>query len=419
MPESVRVQPGIVHERLNAHLRPRGRIFGPDPANTAVTTIGSMIAIDASGSRWLKYGSVRRHVQSLQVVMADGQVMEFGREPIVAGASIDSNPRKRELINRLSAILAASTDVIRSQQPKSPLNRCGYNLADVVGENSIDLAGVMVGSEGTLGLITEATLATQSLPRHRGVVLLLYESLDKAARSVPLILPWRPAACDLMDRRHLSLVRESEVRFDLLIPAEAEAALLVEFEGDEPQEMRDQMRGLIEGVQQQARLAFGSRQAFDQEETELFLNLPNRAMPLLVSAQGPQPPGARGRGRVGPAGRASRLPGADAERAQAPAGHGIAALPRRPRAVAHPAVSRSGRSQRRAADAADGRGTLRRGVQRRRHDRRRTRLRAQPHASSSQRQAGPLYEVLRQVKQIFDPGKRAQSRARSSATIRS
>ena len=216
--------------------------------------------------------------------------MEFGREPVVSGASIDSNPRKRELINRLSAILAASADVIRSQQPRSPLNRCGYNLADVVGENSIDLAGVMVGSEGTLGLITEATLATQGLPRHRGVVLLLYESLDKAARSLPLILPWRPAACDLMDRRHLSLVRESEVRFDLLIPAEAEAAMLVEFEGDEPQEMRDQMRGLIEGVQQQARLAFGSRQAFDQEETELFLNLPNRAMPLLYRLKGPSRP---------------------------------------------------------------------------------------------------------------------------------
>ena len=75
-----------------------------------------------------------------------------------------------------------------------------------------------------------------------------------------------------------------------MIPAEAEAALLVEFEGDEPQEMRDQMRGLIEGVQQQARLAFGSRQAFDQEETELFLNLPNRAMPLLYRLKGPSRP---------------------------------------------------------------------------------------------------------------------------------
>jgi FAD/FMN-containing dehydrogenase/Fe-S oxidoreductase len=288
--DSVRVQPGIVLERLNAHLRPGGRFFGPDPANAAVTTIGSMIAIDASGSRWLKYGSVRRHVRSVQVVAADGQVMEFGREPIVNGVSIDSNPRKRELINRLSAILAASAEVIHCQQPRSPLNRCGYNLADVLGDQWIDLAGLMAGSEGTLGLFTEATLATQSRPRHRGVALLLFESLDKAARSVSLILPWCPASCELMDRRHLSLARESEVRFDLLIPSEAEAALLVEFEGDEPPEIRQQMRGMIDGVQQQARLAFGSRQAFDQEETELFLNLPNRAMPLLYRLKGPGRP---------------------------------------------------------------------------------------------------------------------------------
>ena len=196
-PDAVRVQPGMVLERLNAQLRPRGRIFGPDPANAAVSTIGGAIAIDASGSRWLKYGSVRRHVRSLQVVMADGRTMEFGREPIVNGISIDSNSRKRELINRLSAILAAGADAIHSQQPRSPLNRCGYNLADVLGDESLDLAGLMVGSEGTLALITEATLATQTLPRHRGVVLLLYESLDKAARSVTMITALVPCGLRL------------------------------------------------------------------------------------------------------------------------------------------------------------------------------------------------------------------------------
>ncbi len=58
-PESVRVQPGVVHAVLNEHLRRGGRVFGPDPANSSVTTIGSVIAIDASGSYWLKYGSAR------------------------------------------------------------------------------------------------------------------------------------------------------------------------------------------------------------------------------------------------------------------------------------------------------------------------------------------------------------------------
>jgi FAD/FMN-containing dehydrogenase/Fe-S oxidoreductase len=288
--EAVRVQPGLVHERLNAHLRPGGRIFGPDPSNSAVTTVGSMIAIDASGSRWLKYGSVRRHVLSLQVVLCDGQVMELGREPLVDGASNDPHPRKRELVGRLAALLTAQAEVIRANQPRSPLNRCGYNIADVLGGGLLDMAGLVAGSEGTLALVTEARLATQPLPRHRGVVLLLFESLDKAARSVCEILRWRPAACDLMDRRHLSLARQSEVRFDLLIPAEAEAVLLVEFEGDQSQEIRQQMQGLIEVVYRRARLAMGTRQAFDQEETDLFLQLPNRAQPLFYRMKGPSRP---------------------------------------------------------------------------------------------------------------------------------
>ena len=103
--DRVRVQPGVVHERLNEQLRELGRLFGPDPATSSVTTIGSMIAIDAAGSRWLKYGSMRRHVQSLQIVLADGQVLEVGREPLVDGASSSSIPRKRDLVNRLAALL--------------------------------------------------------------------------------------------------------------------------------------------------------------------------------------------------------------------------------------------------------------------------------------------------------------------------
>ena len=90
--EQVCVQPGMVHERLNAQLRPRGRLFGPDPANSDVTTVGGMIAVDASGSRWLKYGSVRRHVKSLQVVLADGQLLEFDRVSLAEGAGADCAP---------------------------------------------------------------------------------------------------------------------------------------------------------------------------------------------------------------------------------------------------------------------------------------------------------------------------------------
>lgn len=103
--DQVRVQPGMVHAVLNQHLAASGRLFGPDPAMSLVTTIGSVVAIDASGSHWLQYGSARRHVKSLQVVLADGTVWEVGREPIPAADDTTATSRRQEMVRRLADLL--------------------------------------------------------------------------------------------------------------------------------------------------------------------------------------------------------------------------------------------------------------------------------------------------------------------------
>ena len=286
--ERVRVQPGVIHERLNAQLLRAGRVFGPDPSNSLVTTIGSVLAINATGSRWPKYGAACDNVCSLQVVTAAGEVMELGREPLdVADAAASS---KGALVRRLAAVLAEHEGLIREHGPKSPMHRCGYNLAGVLSETHLDLARLICGSEGTLALITEATLRTQPMPRHRGVALLLFDSMDKAARAVLEILPYHPTACDLMDRRHLSLARETEVRFDLLIPAQTEAILLVEQEGADPNETRMQLRELVNELRDVRHLAFDARQAYDPDDFELFWRLATKIQPALFQVRGPTRP---------------------------------------------------------------------------------------------------------------------------------
>ena len=288
--DTVRVQAGVVHERLNAHLRARGRIFAPDPATSAVTTVGGMIGVDASGSRRLKYGSTRQHVVSLQVVLADGQLVEIGREPISMDGADHRSPRKRELILRAADVLARGAALIQRHQANRLHSRCGYDLTDLVDDGHLNLARLLVGSEGTLGLVTEATLRTVELPRYRGVALLLFDSLDRAARTVLEIVPHEPSACDLMDRRHLSLVREAEPRFDVLIPREAEAVLLVECEGSDALEVRDRLHRLVDQVWHQNRRAFAARQAFEPSETDLFWQLSDRFQPAFYRLKGPSRP---------------------------------------------------------------------------------------------------------------------------------
>lgn len=284
--DSVRLQPGVIHERLNAHLRLHGRLFGPDPAMSHVTTMGSVVALDGCGSHWLQYGSARRHVRQLEVVMADGTTMHAGREPLVNGVNHDADERKRGLVNALAGLLDRNAELIRRHQPKSLVNRCGYQLADVLTESQLDLAKLLVGSEGTLALTTEMTLATQPLPKQQAILLLLFDRLEAAARAVQEVLPFHPDTCDLMDRRHLALARETEPHYDALIPAATEAVLLVEFHSDEPFELRERLRQAADRVRRRKKLAFDTRQAFARDDMELFSRLARKVVPTLYRLRG-------------------------------------------------------------------------------------------------------------------------------------
>ncbi len=283
--DRVRIQPGLIHARLNDFLRPLGRQFGPDPAMSSVTTMGSVISIDAGGSHWLKYGSARSHVLSLEIVLADGQVLEVSRESL-DDARADPQSRRGRLVTPLANLLAQHDPLIRERQPQSLVNHCGYRLVDMLGPTHLDLAGLIVGSEGTLALITEATVATTALPKHRGVALLLFDRLDSAAKAVMEILPLEPSACDLMDRRHLSLARENTVQYDLMIPAETEAALLVELEAESLSAVRDKLAQVVDRVRRKKRLAFHAVQAQDREEIELYWRLARKVVPTLYRMKG-------------------------------------------------------------------------------------------------------------------------------------
>jgi FAD/FMN-containing dehydrogenase/Fe-S oxidoreductase len=285
-PDSIRVQPGIVLEQLNTHLRNFGRTFGPDPGTARVSTVGGVLSVDGGGSRWLKYGSPRRHVLDLQVVLADGLVLHVGREPLVNGVSEDPNSRKRDLINAVVGLLRSNEELIQRRRPLCQVDRCGYRLWDVLTPDSLDLAGLLTGSEGTLALFTEVHLATEPRSRCRGVAALLFDSLEKAARAARDVLSFGPSACDLLDRRRLILARETEVHFDLLIPADTEAALLVEQLGDDLVEVRARMHQIVERVCGRLGLAFAARQAFDPVEAELYWSLTHKVQPWLHRFKG-------------------------------------------------------------------------------------------------------------------------------------
>ncbi len=285
--EAVRVQPGVVCALLNRFLAERGRTYGPDPATLNVSTMGSVLALNSAGSHWLRYGSARDTVLSLQVVLADGSVIEASRHAVEEPASSDPGVARRQaLVRDLASVLEPARSLIEQHTPKTKVNRSGYHLADVLRDGTLDLARLLVGSEGTLALITEATVRTEPLPKCVGAVLLFFDRLESAARGALEIAGMDASACDLMDRRLLSIAREADVRFDLFIPRDAEAVLLVEVQGETPDEVRQRMQNLVVRIQRRKRLAFDSRASLDPEDVQLFWQLARRVVPSLYSLRG-------------------------------------------------------------------------------------------------------------------------------------
>lgn len=287
---TVTVQPGVVLGQLNRYLAAFGRQFGPDPATGGVTTMGSVIALDNSGSNWLRYGSARRHVQSLQVVLADGEAFEASRHFVTDDPAIDPHPRRREIVRRLADLIQRESAVIAAHQPRAWVNRAGYHLQDVLRDGKLDLARLLVGSEGTLALLTQATLRTEPIPKSRGLVLMFFDRLESAAQAAMEAAELGLAACDLMDRRILTLAREVDPRYAHAIPREAEAMLMVEQQADESREVVESLQQVAVRWQRRRRLAFSFHLALAPEEFDAFRRLARRVSPTLYRVQGNERP---------------------------------------------------------------------------------------------------------------------------------
>lgn len=283
--ESVVVQSGVVLDHLNAQLAPLGRRLGPDPSGSESCTIGGMIGVDAVGPRALRWGSTGDHVERLRVVFAHGEVAEVGREPWPEfdDEAIDF---KDVVVRKLGALARHNVDALARRISRTPRSRTGYALGRATTAPGIDLARLIVGSEGTLALVTEATLRTVPLPAAQGVSLLPFARISDAALAVVECLKESPSACDLYDWRSIHLVRDAVPAVRDWIPEFAESILVVEFEGDDPAEVADRLRALSDRMIRSRMLVADPVEITRRAEAERLLNFRRLVEPLLMRMKG-------------------------------------------------------------------------------------------------------------------------------------
>ena len=227
----VRVQPGVSLLDLNAYLGARGFRFPIEPGSREWCRIGGMIGHNASGYQSVKYGQMRDHVLSVRVVTATGEILEGGDLPSDGAAWRDAASRVPAL-DHVRRILGDHRDAIRDSRRPIRKHACGYGLqplVDGMDHGLFPLAGLFVGSEGTLGVVTQATLRVRPLPIRTITVLALLDAFDDMPPLVRDLLPLGPSAIEGIDGDSLDVLGRDAHG----IPAQTRALVLVEFdEGD-------------------------------------------------------------------------------------------------------------------------------------------------------------------------------------------
>ena len=231
----VTVQPGIVLDRLNAWLKPKGLFFPVDvsPANRA--TIGGMAGNNSCGSRSIRYGNMVHNVHAISAILAGGTAVRFAE---VSGnlAGFTGDDHYSDLIRRMRALGAREADEIARRFPALLRRVGGYNIDTLATGGGHNMAHLLVGSEGTLGFFTEIELDLQPLPAHRVLGVCHFPAFYEAMSATQHIVALDPSAVELVDRTLMELARDIAVfrpTIERFVQGAPDALLLVEFAGED------------------------------------------------------------------------------------------------------------------------------------------------------------------------------------------
>ncbi|WP_264556328.1 FAD-binding and (Fe-S)-binding domain-containing protein [Halocatena marina] len=289
-----RAQAGTVLAEFNEALIPHGLKFAPDPSTANRSALGGAIGNNTTGAHSLKYGKTDAYVEELEVVLADSTVTRLGETPIdeVYERADPEGDLEERLYAEALRIIEEESEAVAEAFPSIKRNVSGYNL-DVLVEQAhavangdretLNLAKLIVGSEGTLAIVTEAEVSLEPLPETKAIGLLTYDGLVEAMEDVGPILEHDPAAVEVLDGVLLDLARSLEEFKDVvgILPERTDTFLLVEFYAEGEADARQKVEGLLDD--RVGDIAFEGLEAYEEAEQAAFWKMRKASTPILLS----------------------------------------------------------------------------------------------------------------------------------------
>lgn len=293
---TVTVQTGVVKDQLNAFLRPLGYFFAPELSTSNRATIGGMINTDASGQGSCEYGKTSQHVKGIKAYLIGGQ--ELKSRPLTDKERTET-PEKFPLAQSLYELIAPEKEKIHTHFPQ--LNRfiTGYDLDHFAHDERWNLNHLLCGSEGTLGIFTEAKLNVVPIPKKTALVLVTYNDFIRALEDAPYLMKSNPAptSIEVIDNIVMEIAKNdfiwatTEQYFEGIDYAELKAIQLVEFNADTDHELKAKLDAFTQHCAANPNSnRLSTRPIFGKSSVTDIYGLRKRAVGLLGAVEGNRRP---------------------------------------------------------------------------------------------------------------------------------
>lgn len=291
--KTVDVEPGVVLGQLNHALAEHGLFFPPSTSTASRVTIGGMIGTDACGKGSRVYGRTGDYIESLQLHLADGREITC-RQFSAAELASSTTDASVEFARAVQALLHPHRKAIADGFPDLHRSLTGYNLRDaLMPDGGVDLTRLVAGAEGTLGIVSRIRLRLKPLPSHKAVVVVRYADFDQALRDAQWLVESAPAAVETLDDRIQTVARQ-----DPLWPA-VEAAMqgdgadarvmcnFVELVANSGDELESQLGALVARLDARGSSYYVAR---GRDEMAALWNIRSRSVGMLGRTEGVQKP---------------------------------------------------------------------------------------------------------------------------------
>ena len=287
-----RVQPGIVLDQLNKHLAPFNLHYAPDPTTTSRACVGGGIGNNTCGAHSVIYGKTLDHVKELSVVLSDGSPSHF--RPLDSrelDAKLEGTGLESDIYRGVRRLARDNADEIDARYPKIMRRVSGYNLDEFVSDLGFNMARMVVGSEGTLCVVTEAKVNLEPRPTMTSLALLHFSGIVEAGEATPRVLEHGPSSVEVVDKMVLDRSRKSlggSLNLSL-IEGDPGAVLMVEFYGESEAELKGKMDALQQDMARR-RMGYACVNVLDKAGQAAAWNLRKAGLGLLMSITGDAKP---------------------------------------------------------------------------------------------------------------------------------